>query len=124
MKEFRINEKISSNQDRLIDENGEQAGVVETAEALKQAQDLGLDLVEISPAAKPPVAKIINYDKFRYEQELKVKKNRQVKTANDVKEVKFRLKIDVNDFNNKINQIKKFLGEGSKVKISIMFRGR
>jgi translation initiation factor IF-3 len=124
LKEFRINQKISSEQVRLIDENGEQAGIVDTKEAMDRANEMGLDLVEISPAAKPPVAKIINYDKFRYEQELKVKKNRQTKTANDVKEVKFRLKIDVNDFNNKVNQIKKFLGEGAKVKISIMFRGR
>lgn len=121
-RESRINEQIRVSQVRLIDENGGQLGVVSTYEARRQAQEKGLDLVEIAPQAQPPVCKIMNYGKFRYSKEKQEKKNR--KTQIKLKELKLRPGIADNDIKIKVSQAKDFLSEGNKVKVTCMFRGR
>ncbi len=119
-----MNERIRSREVRLIDENGENHGIVETAKALKMAYDADLDLVVISPNQVPPVAKILNYGKYKYELEKKAKEAKKKQHTVEVKEVKIRYKIDTHDYQVRIKSIQKFIAQGNKVKVVIMMRGR
>jgi translation initiation factor IF-3 len=109
---------------RLIDETGAQLGITSTSEALKAAYDKGLDLVEVASQADPPVARIMDYGKYRYEQEQKAKLARKHQTQINVKEIKLRPKIGVHDYNTKKGHVVRFLNQRAKVKVTIMFRGR
>ena len=108
----------------MISESGEQLGIMSAREALKLAQEAELDLVKIAPMAKPPVCKIIDYGKFRYEQSRKEKEARKKQKTVDVKEVRLSPNIDTNDLNTKVNNAKKFIPKGNKVKVTLRFRGR
>ena len=119
-----INEQIRDKEVRLIGEDGEQLGIVSSRDALKMAEEAGLDLVKIAPTAKPPVCKIVDYGKYKYEQVRKEKEAKKKQKTIDIKEVRFSPNIDTNDLNTKINQARKFLSKGDKVKVSIRFRGR
>ena len=119
-----INEQIRDREVRLIGENGEQLGIMPSREAMKLAEQAGLDLVKIAPAAKPPVCKIIDYGKYRYEQARKEKEAKKKQKVVEVKEIRMTPNIDSNDLNTKMNAAKKFLGKGNKVKVTLRFRGR
>ena len=121
---MRVNREIRASTVRLIGKDGGQVGVVSLSQALEQAEQNNLDLVEISPNAKPPVCKIIDYGKYRYQ--LTRKEREQKKTQHQVKlkEIKFRPNIDENDLNFKIKHAREFLAKGNKVKVTCMFRGR
>jgi len=119
-----MNERIRSSEVRLIDENGENHGVVSTSKALAMADDAGLDLVVVSQNQEPPVAKILNYGKYKYELEKKAKEAKKKQHTVDVKEVKVRYKIDTHDYQVRIKNINKFISQGNKVKIVVMLRGR
>ena len=121
---IRINEKIRADQVRLIGPNGEQVGIVNLSEALSYTDKLNLDLVEVAPMATPPVCKVMDYGKYRYEQEQKAKEARKRQTTISIKEIKLRPKIDDHDFNTKKGHVERFLKKGDKVKLTIMFRGR
>jgi translation initiation factor IF-3 len=120
----RINEKIRADQVRLIGPDGEQVGIVAVNEALSYADRLNLDLVEVAPMANPPVCKVMDYGKYRYEQEQKAKEARKRQTTISIKEIKLRPKIDDHDFETKKGHVERFLKKGDKVKLTIMFRGR
>lgn len=120
----RINHQIRVSQVRLIGPNGEQIGIVSTSEALTRAHESAMDLIEISPNAQPPVCRITDYGKFRYELEKKEKQARKHQANTKVKEVKFHANVDEHDFQTKIRHIKEFVAEGHRVKASLMFRGR
>ncbi len=122
--DYSINEQIRDKEVRLIGEDGEQIGIVSVREAMQMAREADLDLVKISPNAKPPVCKIIDYGKFRYEQMRKDKEAKKKQKVMETKEVRLSPNIDVNDLNTKANQARKFLGKGDKVKVSLRFRGR
>ena len=122
--EHRINERIRVPQVLLIDETGEKVGVVPTHQALQMARDRGLDLMEISPNSQPPVCKICDYGKFKYEKKKKEHDARKKQTTIKVKEVQLRPQTDEHDLDYKFKNIRKFLEEGDKAKITIMFRGR
>ncbi len=122
--EHRINERIRIPQVRLIDHNGAQVGVVSTSQALQMARDVGLDLVEISPGSSPPVCKILDYGKFKYEKKKKEHEAKKKQVVVKVKEIQFRPRTDDHDLEYKFKNIRTFLEEGDKVKITIMFRGR
>ena len=109
---------------RLIDENGNQVGVMRTSEALRYAQDKDLDLVEVAPEARPPVCRVLDYSKYKYEQAQKVKQARKHQQQITIREIKFRPKIAENDYNTKKGHVERFLRHKDKVKITIMFRGR
>jgi len=109
---------------RLIDAEGQQVGIVDTAEALRRAEESGLDLVEVSPNAKPPVCKIMDFGKFKYELAKKEKENRKKQHVIITKEVRFRPKTDEHDFEFKVRHARKFLEAGHRVKATVMFRGR
>ena len=119
-----MNEKIRSKEVRLIDENGNNHGVVPTAKALEMADDAGLDLVVISANQAPPVAKILDYGKFKYDQAKKAKEAKKKQHVVEVKEVKVRYKIDVHDYEVRLKNVRKFISQGNKVKIVVMLRGR
>ncbi|NLL73036.1 MAG: translation initiation factor IF-3 [Clostridiales bacterium] len=119
-----INEQIRDREVRLISEDGEQLGIVSAKEALKMAQEANLDLVKIAPSAKPPVCKIIDYGKFKYEQIRKDKEAKKKQKVTEVKEIRFSPNIDDNDLNTKANMARKFLAKGDKVKVTLRFRGR
>ena len=119
-----MNERIRAKEVRLIDQNGENLGVVETVKALKMAYDADLDLVLISHNQVPPVAKILNYGKYKYELDKKAKEAKKKQHTVDVKEVKIRYKIDTHDYQVRIKSIQKFISQGNKVKVVIMMRGR
>lgn len=119
-----INDAISHAKVRLIGSDGSQIGVISTNEARERAYDEGLDLVEVSASADPPVCRIMNYDKFRYEQKKKLQEAKKKQTTIETKEIKFRPKTEEHDLNFKIKNIKKFLGQKNKVKITMRFRGR
>lgn len=119
-----INEQIRDREVRLIGENGEQLGVMPTKDAMKLAADAELDLVKIAPTAKPPVCKIIDYGKFKYEQTRKDKEAKKKQKTVDLKEVRLSPNIETNDLNTKVNNAKKFIGKGNKVKVTLRFRGR
>lgn len=119
-----MNEMIRSREVRLIDENGENFGVVATLTALKMAREADLDLVIISPNQEPPVAKIMDYGKYKYELEKKAKEAKKKQHTVEIKEIKIRYKIDTHDYQVRIKNIKKFIAQGNKVKIVVMLRGR
>ena len=119
-----INGQIRDKEVRLIVNDGEQLGVMSAREAQKLADEAGLDLVKISPKAKPPVCKIIDYGKYKYEQTRKEKLAKKKQKVIDVKEVRMSPNIDTNDLNTKINHAKKFLAKGARVKVTLRFRGR
>lgn len=122
--EYRINREITTSRCRLIGADGEQIGIFDTADALRRADDQGYDLVEIAPDAKPPVCRIMDYSKFKYEQSVKEKQARKKQQRVEVKEMKFRPKVDTHDYETKKKHILRFLDGGAKVKVTIMFRGR
>lgn len=119
-----INEQIRDKEVRVIGEDGEQLGIMSAKDALKLAKEAELDLIKIAPTAKPPVCKIVDYGKYRYEQMRKEKEAKKKQKTVDVKEIRFSPNIDTNDLNTKVNQARKFLSKGDKVKVSIRFRGR
>lgn len=119
-----INEQIRDKEVRVIGEGGEQLGIMSSKDALKLAKEAELDLIKIAPTAKPPVCKIVDYGKYRYEQVRKEKEAKKKQKTIDIKEIRFSPNIDTNDLNTKINQARKFLTKGDKVKVSIRFRGR
>ena len=120
----RVNEEIRVPQVRLIDENGEMQGVLSIRDALYKAYQAGMDLLEISPNAVPPVCKITDYGKFKYEQQKKANEARKKQKIVEIKEVKVRPSIDDHDYDVKMRQAKSFIGEGDKVKVTLRFRGR
>jgi translation initiation factor IF-3 len=122
--EHRINERIEAAQVRLVDEDGTMIGVVRASEALERAMAAGLDLVEISPNADPPVCKILDYGKFKYEAQKKANAARKKQRVIEVKEIKMRPNIDDNDYHTKMRKVHSFLAEGDKVKVTMRFRGR
>ncbi|MCR4649308.1 MAG: translation initiation factor IF-3 [Lachnospiraceae bacterium] len=119
-----INDQIREAEVRVISEEGEMLGVMPTGEALRKADDAGLDLIMISPNANPPVCRIEDFGKFRYEQLRKEKENKKKQKVTEVKEIRFSPNIDTNDFNTKMNAARKFLTKGEKVKVTVRFRGR
>ncbi len=121
---MKINKEIRADKLRVISEKGEQLGILSLREALLKAESEGLDLVEIAPTAKPPVAKIIDYGKFRYHQQKKGKDNKKAQVQIRVKQIKLKPNIDTHDFQTKLKHAREFLSKGNKVQISIMFRGR
>src|SRR4051794_35214661 len=120
----RINERIRVPQVRLIDENGGQVGVMDTNEALRYAQSKELDLVEVAPEAKPPVCRVLDYSKYKYEQAQKAKQAKKHQQQINVREIKFRPKIAPHDYATKKGHVERFLRAKDKVKVTIMFRGR
>lgn len=123
-KEQRINEKILVREVRLIDDQGNQRGIVPTAEALAIARQAGLDLVEVSPNANPPVCKLLDFGKYRFEQEKKLRESKKRQKLMKLKEIRMQPKIEEHDLSFKTRHIQEFLGEGFKVKVTIRFRGR
>jgi translation initiation factor IF-3 len=120
----RINERIRVPEVRLIDENGEQVGVIPTSEALEQAREKDLDLVEVAPNSNPPVCRILDYSKYKYEQEQKAKAARKHQQQTNIREIKLRPKIAQHDYETKRGHVMRFLRQQDKVKVTIMFRGR
>lgn len=122
--DHRVNDRIDSREVRLVGAEGEMVGVVPIREALVRAQEAGLDLVEISPNATPPVCKILDYGKFKYEAQKRANAARKKQRVIEVKEIKMRPGIDDNDYNIKMKKVRSFLDEGDKVKVTMRFRGR
>ncbi|RMD61058.1 MAG: translation initiation factor IF-3 [Alphaproteobacteria bacterium] len=120
----RVNRQILAAEVRLIDENGENVGIVPVAEALERAEAAGLDLVEVSPHTTPPVCKILDYGRFKYEDQKKRAEARKKQKVIDVKEIKMRPNIDQHDYDVKMRAIQRFLRDGDKVKVTLRFRGR
>ena len=120
----RVNEEIRIPQVRLIDQNGEMQGVLSAREAMQRAFAVGLDLVEISPNADPPVCKILDFGKFKYEQQKKRNEAKKKQKVIEIKEIKVRPNIDENDYQVKMRAMKSFIEEGDKVKVTLRFRGR
>jgi translation initiation factor IF-3 len=120
----RINERIRVAEVRLIDEDGSQIGVIKTDDALRMAQDRDLDLVEVAPDSRPPVARLLDYSKYKYEQEQKAKAARKHQQQVNVREIKLRPKIADHDYGTKRGHVERFLRQNNKVKVTIMFRGR
>jgi translation initiation factor IF-3 len=120
----RVNEEIRAAQVRLIDQEGEMIGVMSAREALARAYDVGMDLLEISPNAEPPVCKITDFGKFKYEQQKKANEARKRQKVVEIKEIKVRPNIDDHDYEVKMRQMKGFIEEGDKVKVTLRFRGR
>lgn len=120
----RVNDDIRVPQVRLIDQDGEMQGVMSTRDAMARAFDVGLDLLEISPNADPPVCKITDYGKYKYEQQKKANEARKRQKVVEIKEVKVRPNIDDHDYDVKMRAMKSFIGEGDKVKVTLRFRGR
>ena len=122
--ELMINEQIRDKEIRLIGESGEQLGIMSSREALKLAEEAGLDLVKIAPTAKPPVCKIVDYGKYRYELARKEKDAKRKQKVIEVKEIRMSPNIDTNDLNTKVGAARKFLEKGNRVKVTLRFRGR
>jgi len=122
--EIRVNERIRVPQVRVIGDDGEQVGVVPVREAIAMAQAKGLDLVEVSPTARPPVCRIMDYGKFKYEQNRRARKAKKKQHHTQLKEIKMRPKIEDHDFGTKVNHARDFLMERDKVKLTVIFRGR
>src|SRR5919112_6033735 len=122
--ELRVNDRIRANEVRLVGPNGEQVGIVRLDDALRLAQESELDLVEVAPTARPPVAKLMDYGKFKYESAQKARESRRNQVHTVIKEMKLRPKIDPHDYATKKGHVVRFLKQGDKVKITIMFRGR
>ena len=123
-KELEINEEIRDKEVRVIGADGSQMGIMSAEQALKLAEEANLDLVKIAPTAVPPVCRVMDYGKYRFEQQKKEKENKKNQKVVETKEVRLSINIDTNDFNTKVNQANKFLKSGDKVKVSIRFRGR
>lgn len=123
-KEHKVNEQIRVRQIRLIGAEGEQVGIIDTRDAMNMAREKAMDLVMVSPQAVPPVCRLLDYGRFRYEQQQNEKENRKRARSQEVKAIKFRVKIDDHDFKTKTGHVRRFLEEGHKVKVTIMFRGR
>ena len=121
---MRINREIRADRLRVVTESGEQLGILTLRDALAKAEEMGLDLVEIAPTAKPPVAKIIDYGKFRYHQAKKEKEGKKAQVQIKVKEIKLKPNIDTHDFETKVKHAREFLHKGNKVRVTIVFRGR
>ena len=119
-----INEQIRDKEVRVIGEDGEQLGIMSAKEALKLAEEAGVDLVKIAPTAKPPVCKIVDYGKFKYEQTRKEKEAKKKQKVVEIKEIRLSPNIDTNDLNTKSNAAKKFISKGDRVKVTLRFRGR
>ena len=122
--DYRVNERIRAREVRLIDAEGQQLGVKTLPEALAVARQLDLDFVEVAPDANPPVCRIMDYNRFKYETAQRAKESRKKATNTSIKEMKYRPKIGTGDFTTKTRQVGRFLEEGHKVKVTIMFRGR
>src|SRR5678816_998960 len=122
--EVRVNERIRVPQVRVIGDDGQQVGVLATREALAMAQARGLDLVEVSPTARPPVCRIMDYGKFKYEQNRRAPKAKKKQHVTQIKEIKMRPKIEGHDYSFKMDHAREFLGERNKVKFTVTFRGR
>ncbi|WP_342606820.1 translation initiation factor IF-3 [Acidimicrobium ferrooxidans] len=120
----RVNDQIRVREVRLVGPDGNQLGIKPTPEALQIARAMDMDLVEVAPMAKPPVAKIMDYGKFKFDQAQRVREQKRKASASQLKEMKYRPKISQGDFDTKTRQVAKFLAEGHKVKVTIMFRGR
>ena len=123
-KELEINEEIRDKEVRVIGADGSQMGIMSAEQALKLAEEANMDLVKIAPTAVPPVCRVMDYGKYRFEQQKKEKENKKNQKVVETKEVRLSINIDTNDFNTKVNQANKFLKSGDKVKVSIRFRGR
>ncbi|MGI6451570.1 MAG: translation initiation factor IF-3 [Desulfitobacteriia bacterium] len=123
-KDLRINEEIRAREVRLVSEEGEQLGIVTLKEAMSIAAEKAMDLVEIAPTAKPPVCKLMDYGKYKYEQAKRDKEARKKQKVVEIKEVKLRPNIETHDFETKARNAQRFLKDGDKVKVTIMFRGR
>ena len=123
-KELEINERIRDKEIRLIGADGSQMGIMSPRDALRMAMDQDLDLVKVAPQAKPPVCKILDYGKYRFEMQKREKEAKKNQKVVEVKKIRLSLNIDTNDFNTKVNQAAKFLAQGHKLKVSIRFRGR
>lgn len=122
--ELFINEQIRDKEVRVIGENGEQLGIMSAREAMHLAEEAGVDLVKIAPTAKPPVCKIVDYGKFKYEQTRKEKEAKKKQKVVEVKEIRLSPNIDTNDLNTKVNSARKFITKGDRVKVTLRFRGR
>ena len=122
--ELFINEQIRDKEVRVIGEDGEQLGIMSSKEALKLAEEAGVDLVKIAPTAKPPVCKIVDYGKFKYEQTRKEKEAKKKQRTIEIKEIRLSPNIDTNDLNTKVNAARKFITKGDRVKVTLRFRGR
>lgn len=122
--EPRVNRRIRVPEIRVIGEDGEQLGIMPTIQALRRAESVSLDLVEVQPRAKPPVCKIMDYGKYKYEQSRKLTESKKKQQQIELKEVKFRPKTGEHDFDVKVRNLKKFLEKGNKGKVTVMFRGR
>lgn len=123
-KQYRVNERIRVPQVRLIDENGIQIGIVPTRQALATAQERGLDLIEVAPTAKPPVCRIMDYGKYRYQQEKRDREARKKHKQSELRAVRLRPMIDEHDLDTKVKLVKRLLGEGDKVRVNLIFRAR
>ena len=123
-KGMRVNEQIRVREIRLIDDEGEQKGIVPTIEALRMAKDRDLDLVEVSPNANPPVCKILDFGKYKFEQEKKLRDSKKNQKVLKLKEIRMQPKIGAGDLDTKAKHVQEFLNEGDKVKVTIRFRGR
>ncbi|MBI4259402.1 MAG: translation initiation factor IF-3 [Actinobacteria bacterium] len=119
-----MNDRIRAPQVRLVGPDGAQIGIVSTQDALQRARDLDLDLVEVAPQAQPPVCRIMDYGKYKYERDIRQKEARKKQVRVEVKEIKFRPKIDPHDYATKKGHVERFLRTGARVKVTIMFRGR
>lgn len=122
--ELLINEQIREKEVRVVGSEGEQLGVMDIRDAMKMAEDAGLDLVKIAPGAKPPVCKIVDYGKYRYDQIRKDKEAKKKQKTVETKEIRLSPNIDTNDLNTKVNAARKFISKGDKVKVTLRFRGR
>lgn len=122
--EVMINEQIRDKEVRVISESGERLGVMTSKEAMKLAEEAGVDLIKIAPTAKPPVCKIMDFGKYRYEQTRKEKEAKKKQRVIEIKEVRLSPNIDKNDLNTKVNMARKFISKGDKVKVTLRFKGR
>ena len=120
----RVNDQIRARQVRVIDDEGAQLGIMTPRDAMREAESRGFDLVEVAPKATPPVCRIMDYGKYRYEQKRRARESRKHQHTISIKAIKYRPKIDKHDFDFKTNHVREFLSEGNKVRITIMFRGR
>ncbi|HKW21056.1 MAG TPA: translation initiation factor IF-3, partial [Ktedonobacterales bacterium] len=123
-RETRVNERIRAREVRLIDEDGQMIGVMTSGQALSMARERGLDLVEVSPMATPPVCKLMDYGRFKYEQSKKENEARKHQKVSELKEIRLSPRTDDHDLSVKVRKIEEFLGEGDKVKVGVRFRGR
>lgn len=122
--QVRINHRIRVSEVRVIDPDGSQIGIMKTGDALRRSNDYGLDLVEISPTAKPPLCRIMDFGKYKYDQEKKKKEQKKNQVQAKLKEVKFRVNVEEHDYETKMRNLVKFIEHGDRVKVSLMFRGR